>query len=60
MLARHPGVVLIDVPGANPEGDGLMTRLGFRRIDTMLRMYRGEAPTVGLADVFGLACLELG
>ncbi|EDY38757.1 GCN5-related N-acetyltransferase [Cyanobium sp. PCC 7001] len=60
MLARHPGVVLIDVPGANPEGDRLMERLGFRHTATMVRMYRGRPPAVGLADVFGLACLELG
>ncbi|SBO42255.1 GNAT family N-acetyltransferase [Cyanobium sp. NIES-981] len=60
MLARHPGVVLIDVPGANRGGDGLMERLGFHRTDTMLRMYRGRPPAVGLDEVFGLACLELG
>jgi ribosomal-protein-alanine N-acetyltransferase len=25
-----------------------------------LRMYRGVPPAVSLADVYGLACLELG
>jgi hypothetical protein len=25
-----------------------------------MRMYRGEVPRVSLADVYGLACLELG
>lgn len=60
MLARHPGVVLVDVPGANPHGDPLMLRLGFQPQSTVLRMYRGEPPRVGLGDVYGLACLELG
>lgn len=60
MLARHRGEVLIDVPGANPHGDPLMGRLGFQPQGTVLRMYRGEPPRVGLGDVYGLACLELG
>jgi ribosomal-protein-alanine N-acetyltransferase len=60
MLDSHPGVVLIDVPGANADGDPLMRLLGFESVDTMLRMYRGEPPAVGLGDVYGLASLELG
>jgi ribosomal-protein-alanine N-acetyltransferase len=60
LLHRHPGVVLIDAPGANPSADPLLERLGFRRLATTRRMYRGEPPTVPLDDVYGLACLELG
>ncbi len=34
--------------------------LGFAPISATLRMYRGAQPQVSLADVYGLACLELG
>jgi len=34
--------------------------LGFAPLSHTLRMYRGPAPRVTLADVYGLACLELG
>lgn len=60
LLQRHPGVVLMDAPGANPEADPLLQSLGFGVVGETLRMYRGVAPTVSLRDVYGLACLELG
>lgn len=60
LLQQHPGVVLIDVPGANPRAVPLLRELGFAPVSRTLRMYRGPAPTVLLADVYGLACLELG
>jgi len=60
LLQRHPGVVLIDAPDANPEAAALLQRLHFRPLSRTLRMYRGRAPAVSLADVYGLACLELG
>ncbi len=60
LLRRHPGVVLIDAPGANAAAGPLLQRLGFSPVGTTLRMYRGEAPAVSLRDVYGLACLELG
>lgn len=60
LLKRHPGVVLIDVPGANPAATALVEQLGFSRLSETLRMYRGETPAVSLEDVYGLACLELG
>jgi ribosomal-protein-alanine N-acetyltransferase len=60
LLHRHPGVVLIDAPGANSGAASLLEGLGFRPVGTTLRMYRGEAPAVSLRDVYGLACLELG
>jgi ribosomal-protein-alanine N-acetyltransferase len=60
LLHRHPGVVLIDAPGANAAAAPLLERLQFRPVGTTLRMYRGEAPAVSLRDVYGLACRELG
>ena len=60
LLHRHPGVVLIDAPGANAAAAPLLEGLKFRPIGTTLRMYRGVAPAVSLRDVYGLACLELG
>ena len=53
-------VVLLDGPGANPAASALQQRLGFALISATLRMYRGTQPQVSLADVYGLACLELG
>lgn len=60
LLQDHPGVVLLDAPGANPRSSSLLEGLGFAPLSQTLRMYRGQAPTASLADVYGLACLELG
>lgn len=60
LLQRHPGTVLIDAPGANPAAASLLASLGFTPASHTLRMYRGVPPVVSLADVYGLACLELG
>jgi ribosomal-protein-alanine N-acetyltransferase len=47
--------------GRCPElAERLLRGLGFARISKTLRMYRGTQPEVRLADVYGLACLELG
>ena len=53
-------VVLRDCPGANPACGALLRHLGFAPISATLRMCRGTQPRVSLADVNGLACLELG
>jgi ribosomal-protein-alanine N-acetyltransferase len=60
LIHHHPGVVLIDTPGANPEAAPLMESLGFHPVSRTVRMYRGTPPAVSLADLYGLACLELG
>ncbi|AFY29491.1 GNAT family N-acetyltransferase [Cyanobium gracile] len=60
LLQRHPGTVLIDAPGANAAAAPLLASLGFAPVSRTLRMYRGVPPVVSLADVYGLACLELG
>lgn len=57
---HHPGVVLRDAPGANPRAAPWLAGLGFAPVSQTLRMHRGPAPTASLADVCGLACLELG
>ncbi len=60
LLQRHPGTVLIDAPGANDTAAPLLASLGFAPVSRTLRMYRGAPPAMSLADVYGLACLELG
>ncbi len=60
LIHRHPGVVLIDAPGANPAAAALFEGLGFQPVARTQRMYRGRPPTAPLRDVYGLACLELG
>ncbi|MCP9880890.1 GNAT family N-acetyltransferase [Cyanobium sp. Alchichica 3B3-8F6] len=60
LMERHPGVVLIDAPGANPQAAPLLQQLGFAVVGESLRMVRGVLPAVPLNDVYGLACLELG
>jgi ribosomal-protein-alanine N-acetyltransferase len=60
LINRHPGVVLIDAPDANPGAASLLLQLGFRALSHTVRMYRGPAPAVSMAEVYGLACLELG
>lgn len=60
LVELHPGVVLIDAPGANPEAAPLLQQLGFVVVGESLRMVRGVLPPVPLNDVYGLACLELG
>jgi ribosomal-protein-alanine N-acetyltransferase len=47
--------------GRCPElAERLLRGLGFAPISETLRMYRGAQPEVSLADVYGLAWLELG
>jgi ribosomal-protein-alanine N-acetyltransferase len=60
LLQNHPGVVLIDAPGANGQGPPLLEALGFVPCSQTLRMYRGRRPVGSLEEVYGLACLELG
>ena len=51
------GPLLADSPEL---AERLLRGLGFAPISATLRMYRGTQPEVSLADVYGLACLELG
>ncbi len=60
LIIKHPGVILLDSPGANTNVENLLKELGFKAISQTLRMYRGQQPHISLNDVYGLACLELG
>lgn len=60
LLVRHPGVILIDSPQANGEAESVLEAQGFAVVGHTIRMYRGERPAASLADIYGLACLELG
>jgi ribosomal-protein-alanine N-acetyltransferase len=51
------GPLLADSPEL---AERLLRGLGFAPISATLRMYRGTQSQVSLADVYGLACLELG
>ena len=51
------GPLLADSPEL---AERLLRGLGFAPISATLRMYRWIQPQVSLADVYGLACLELG
>ncbi len=60
LINQHPGVVLIDSPGANPYSQKLLNGIGFHSVSNTMRMYRGAQPPISLNEVYGLACLELG
>jgi ribosomal-protein-alanine N-acetyltransferase len=55
------GPLIADTP---PQADALLASLlaerGFTSVGETLRMYRGPAPRLPLAEIYGLACLELG
>ncbi|MEV7447086.1 GNAT family N-acetyltransferase [Streptomyces sp. NPDC091204] len=61
-LARHApgGLVSVDVPDANPRAAELVAGLGLVPVFETARMYTGPAPDLALAELFGVASLELG
>lgn len=61
-LAAHaPGAPLaLDVPEANAPAVDLARRWGMREVFACARMYLGPAPTLPLAEVFGVTTFELG
>lgn len=60
-LAREaPGRVAIDVPLPNQAAVGMVESFGMERSFETERMYRGAAPELPLANVFGITSLELG
>lgn len=54
------GPVSVDVPDANPEAVRLLEGLGLVATFEAARMYTGPAPEVAMAEMFGVASLELG
>ncbi len=60
LVKKHPGVVILDSPGLNPQASPLFEACGFKATSQTLRMYRGYQPPISMSNVYGLACLELG
>ncbi len=60
LLISHPGTVILDSPGLNPNVIPLLTSLRFNILSKTIRMYRGFQPPTSMSEVYGLACLELG
>lgn len=58
--ADVPATVCIDVPEVNEEAMALVAEAGMAAGFTCARMYRGDAPVLPLAAVFGNTTLELG
>lgn len=52
--------VFVDCPEPNAAATQLVTRLGFTPSFATARMYRGPAPALPLAAIFGITTLELG
>jgi hypothetical protein len=55
-----PGPVYLDVPEPNAGGIALARRFGLEPCFETIRMYRGEAPEIDLAKIFGITTFELG
>ena len=60
IFSSYRGVILIDSPGHNLSATALLKSCGFKEISSTTRMYRGKIANCHDADIFGLACLELG
>ena len=60
LLDAQSGPIHIDVPAHQVEFLSALTELGFNPGFRTTRMYRGPAPAIHLASVFGTTSLELG
>jgi GNAT superfamily N-acetyltransferase len=61
LLTRVPdGMVFLDTPGTNQPAIDLAVSLGLRPMFETARMYRGPAPEIDTAKVFGITTFELG
>jgi len=61
LLEHLPGeTVFIDLPEPNAAGLELVKRWGMRAVSRTARMYRGPAPKINLARLYGVTSLELG
>ena len=50
----------IDVPEDNKDGLALAESIGLQPVFETMRMYRGQAPSIPLKNVYGVTTLELG
>jgi hypothetical protein len=61
LLTRAPeGMVFLDTPGTNKAAIDLATALGWTPMFETARMYKGPAPEIDTAKVFGITSFELG
>jgi len=61
LLTRAPeGMIYLDTPGTNRAAIDLATSLGWTPMFETARMYRGPAPDLDTAKVFGITTFELG
>lgn len=61
LLTRVPdGMVYLDTPGTNRAAVDLAMSLGLQPMFETARMYRGPAPEIDTAKVFGITTFELG
>lgn len=61
LVARHRGAtVALDVPEPNAEAVALARRHGLAPVFETARMYRGPAPDLPLARIYGITSFELG
>lgn len=61
LAARAGGEALyLDVPEPNAAAMSLAARYGLKPVFETARMYKGEAPAIDLARVFGVTTFELG
>lgn len=54
------GTVILDPPGTNPAAIALAEERGLRPVFETARMYRGPAPAIDSARIFGITTFELG
>ena len=59
-LAAPEGPIVLDVPEPNGAAAALAERWGLEPVFETARMYRGPAPDLPLASVFGVTTFELG
>lgn len=60
LAAGAKGPVSLDLPEPNADAIALATRYGLRPAFETARMYRGQAPSLPLKNIYGITTFELG